>query len=103
VEALEALLYGAGGGLAAEVLGLFRLRRQGAPQYLRSPFYWIITVAMIAIGGGVAWVYIKSDVDLTPLLAVNVGASAPLIIGQLVAQAPELPRGESTDVFAQLT
>jgi hypothetical protein len=93
VEAGDAFLYGVGGGLAAEILGLFRLRRAGAPQYLRSPFYWVITVAMIALGGGLALVYVKSDVTLTPLLAVNVGASAPLIIGQFVAQTPEVAPG----------
>lgn len=93
MEAGEALLYGIGGGFAAEVLGLFKLRREGAPQYIRSPFYWIVTAAMVALGGGVAWVYIQSNVDLTPLLAVNVGASAPLILGQFVAQTPEVPPG----------
>ncbi len=89
----DAFLYGLLGGTAAEVLGLFRLRRAGVPQYLRSFFYWIVTVAMIALGGAVAWLYIKSEIDLTPLLAVNVGAAAPLILGQLVAQTPEVTPG----------
>jgi len=88
------LLYGIAGGVAAEILGLFKLRREGAPQYLRSAFYWIVTVAMIALGGGLAWLYVKSDVSLTPILAVNVGASAPLILGQLVAQTPEVAPGK---------
>ena len=82
-----------GGGVAAEILGLFKLRREGAPQYVRSFFYWIITALMIGVGGGVAWLYVKSGVTLTPLLAVNVGAAAPLIIGQFVAQTPEVPPG----------
>lgn len=89
----EAFLYGLLGGFAAEILGLFKLRRAGAPQYVRSIFYWVVTLAMIALGGGVAWLYIKSEIDLTPLLAVNVGAAAPLILGQLVAQAPDITPG----------
>lgn len=89
----EAFLYGLGGGVAAEVLGLFKLRREGAPQYLRSIFYWVITGTMILLGGGLSWLYVKSGVELTPILGVNIGASAPLILGQFVAQAPEVPPG----------
>jgi hypothetical protein len=55
---------------------------------------------MIGLGGGVAWLYIKSPVTLTPLLAVNVGGAAPLISGQFVAQTPELLPGESTSTNA---
>lgn len=94
---LEGFLYGLLGGGLAEILGLFKLRQQAAealPQFLKSTFYWIVTIAMLCAGGGIVVVYFKSGISLNPLLAVNVGASAPLIIGSLVAQAPNISPGK---------
>jgi hypothetical protein len=94
---LEGFLYGLLGGALAEVLGLFKLRQQAPgslPGFLRSTFYWIVTVAMLCAGGGIVVVYFKSGISLNPLLAVNVGASAPLIIGSLVAQTPSISLGK---------
>jgi hypothetical protein len=90
-------LYGLLGGALAEILGLFKLRQQAAgnlPEFLKSAFYWIVTIAMLCAGAGVVFVYLKSGIPLNPLLAVNVGASAPLIIGSLVSQAPNIPPGK---------
>jgi len=90
----EGFAYGLLGGLFAEVLGLFRLRHQAPgvlPQYLKSPFYWLVTILMMC---ALVIVYLRSGMLLNPLLAVNVGASAPLIIGTLVAQAPSIPPGK---------
>lgn len=86
-------LYGMFGGGLAEVLGLWRLRHTAPaelPHYLRSPFYWVMTILMVTSGGIVAFTYIKSGISLSPILAVNVGASAPLIIGSLTATAPKI-------------
>jgi hypothetical protein len=94
---LEGFLYGLLGGALAEVLGLFRLRQQAAgnlPEFLKSTFYWMVTVAMLCAGGGIVVVYFKSGISLNPLLAVNVGASAPLIISSLVAQTPNISPGK---------
>lgn len=88
---LEGLLYGLAGGAAAEFLGLWKLRRQAIselPDWLKSPFYWLVTGTMVGIGGGLVVIYLSSNVSLTPILAVNLGASAPLIIGSLAGQAP---------------
>lgn len=93
---LGAFLYGVGGGMGAELLGLFRLRRRSPsqlPRWLTSRFYWVVTVSMIVAGGGLAVVYVASGVGLTPILAINVGASAPLILGALTSQAPDLTPG----------
>jgi hypothetical protein len=93
MEHMNGFLFGILGGFFAELLGLFRLRqqsRQDLPVWLKSPFYWLITILMIAAGGGLVVVYLKSGIDLKPIIAVNVGASAPLIIGSLVAQTPPL-------------
>jgi hypothetical protein len=85
--------YGVLGGVLAELFGMWKLRRElkeTLPPYLRSWFYWLMTVLMIASGGFVAFIYFKSGVSLSPLLAVNVGASAPLIIGSLTAASPKI-------------
>jgi predicted cobalt transporter CbtA len=95
---LEGFLWGLAGGFLAELLGLFRLRHHDPgrlPRWLQSPFYWIVTAFMILAGGLLVLVYMKSGIAVAPVLAVNVGASAPLIIGQLVAQAPRVEPGRT--------
>ncbi|MEJ2291826.1 MAG: hypothetical protein P8Y13_01295 [Deinococcales bacterium] len=91
----ETFLWAAGGGLAAEALRWWRLVRgqqQGAtinlPVYARSPLYWGLTAAIVLAGGMLAVAYVSSGQRLGPILAVNVGASAPLIIQGLAASAP---------------
>lgn len=87
------LWYGTIGGGLAEILGLWKLRHvapKELPHYLRSPFYWAMTALMVISGGIVASIYVKSGISLSPILALNVGASAPLIIGSLTAAAPNI-------------
>jgi len=87
---LEGFLYGLLGGLLSEVLGLFRLRQQAPadlPRWFKSWFYWATT------GGGLAVIYLRSGISVQPILAVNVGASAPLLIGSVLGQAPSIPPG----------
>jgi hypothetical protein len=87
----EYFLYGIFGGLLAELLGLYKLRTQAPaafPSYLRSAFYWVVTIGMILAGGVLVWIYNKSGLDLKPIIAVNIGASAPLILGSLVQTKP---------------
>ncbi len=87
----EYFLYGTIGGLLAELLGLYKLRTQAPsafPSYLKTIFYWLVTIGMILAGGVLVWIYHKSGLDLKPIIAVNIGASAPLIIGSLVQTKP---------------
>lgn len=77
-------VYGVFGGLVSEIVGLYKFRRfSKLPVWLRLRSYWIITSLMILSGGILVCIYIKSDIELTPILAVNVGISAPLILGRL--------------------
>ncbi len=95
MDIVDGFFYGLFGGLLAELLGLFKLRHEiSLPSWLKSPFYWLVTCAMICAGGGVVIIYLKSGMTLNPLLAVNVGASAPLILGTLVSQAPPVDPGK---------
>jgi hypothetical protein len=94
---LEGFLYGLLGGLLSEVLGLFRLRQQKVetlPDWLKSWFYWATTVLMITAGGLLVVIYLRSGISVQPILAVNVGASAPLLIGTVLGQAPSIPPGK---------
>lgn len=91
MNSIDGFVFGMIGGLLAELLGLFKLRQQAPtdlPSWIRSPFYWIVTVLMVLAGGVLVVIYRKSNIDLQPIVAVNLGASAPLIIGSLVAQTP---------------
>jgi hypothetical protein len=93
-----AIIYGLLGGVFVEISGLFKLRRQAPdsrPVYLTYWFYWVITAAMALVGGGLAVVYLQSGVMLNPILAINVGASAPLILESIASQAPRLEPGRS--------
>ena len=93
MEIWQGFLYGMLGGVLAELFGLFRLRQQAPkdlPIWLKSPFYWIVTILMVLAGGGLVLVYLQSGVEMKAIVAVNIGASAPLIIGTLVAQTSTL-------------
>jgi hypothetical protein len=94
---LEGFLYGILGGLLSEILGLFRLRQHSPdtlPVWLRSWFYWSTTLLMTAAGGLLVVIYMRSGISIQPMLAVNVGASAPLLIGSVLGQAPSIPVGK---------
>jgi hypothetical protein len=47
-------------------------------------------MAMILAGGGLALVYQASGADLRSIVAVYIGASASLILGTLISQAPDV-------------
>jgi hypothetical protein len=78
---------GCAGGLLAELLHWWNLRESPQlPAYAKTPFYWLITTAMILAGGFVAWVYFGAKAEAT--VAVHVGISTPLILQKLVTSVP---------------
>ena len=87
-----AFLLGVFGGFLAE-LGRWWKIREGPnfPTYIKTAFYWVITILMIIAGGGLAYVYMLMG-DLNAILAVNVGTSAPLIISSLASTPPKQVR-----------
>jgi len=89
---LEGFMFGLLGGVLAELAGLYKLRHASKPpQFLKSWFYGIVTLAMICAGGSIVFVYLQSGVTFTPIVAVHVGASAPLMLRNLAAIPPPGP------------
>ena len=79
------------GGFFTELLGHYKMRESAPlafPKYLKSYYYWIVTVFMVLSGGALAAIYVASKIDLSPIVAVNVGASAPLILGSFARRTP---------------
>src|ERR1700730_6174921 len=93
---IEGFAWGFLGGLLAELLGLFRLRHtspEDFPTWIRTGYYWMVTVGMTLAGGILVVAYLRSDVKINAIIAINLGASAPLLLGSLGSQAPPVPPG----------
>lgn len=83
---IATFFYAAFGGVGAEIAVIFALRHKlpgEAPHFLRSPLYYVIALAMAAVGGVVALAYAGSGTTLNPILAIQIGASAPLLLRKL--------------------
>lgn len=79
------------GGAFAELLHWWNLRQQEVlPVYARRASYWLITILLIAAGGGVAVLYFGSHAD--GIIVLHIGAGTPLILQKLASSAPE-PKG----------
>lgn len=96
-EYTSGFFFGCFGGMAVEVLRLYKLRTsKKLPPYYKTKFYWIVTILMTLLGGGLVFTYLYSSITVTPILALNVGASAPLILASLAEGLPPISPG-STD------
>lgn len=87
------VLCGVLGGLSAELLQWFRIRKtlhRNFPDFARSWSYWIVTALMVSMGGVLVWVYSASGMEIRPIVAINLGASAPLLLGNMVGQIPNV-------------
>ena len=83
MSGFEIFFWGLIGGFGAEMVGFFGIRRQNPhdfPYWIRSPKYYIIALTMILIGAAIALAYYRSGFDLNPILAIQIGASAPLFL-----------------------
>jgi hypothetical protein len=79
LEMLHMFFYGFAGSFAAEIVLMAQILQSEPlviPKRLRQPLYWLFRTVLAIVGGGLALAY---DVHQA-LLAVNIGASTPLII-----------------------
>lgn len=84
--------YGALGGVLAEFLIFWKHRFTPAdqlPMDIHSLRYWGTVVGMSVMGGSLALAY-SSNATIPPILAINIGVSAPLIIGNWSASIPKV-------------
>jgi hypothetical protein len=85
-------LFGFLGALLSNVLGLYevvQLPSTARPPYLASAFYWLTVFLLSCLGGGLALLYETRAMHLPPLLAVNIGASVPLLMKTLASSIPK--------------
>lgn len=80
----EQFLWGVGGSVAVEIITLYQVyhsRNLKFPERYRLIGFWVVRVFLCLIAGGLAVAYAIDK----PILALNIGASAPLIF-QALAQ-----------------
>lgn len=90
----ETFLWGLFGGLGAEVSVVFALRHQGPkdfPHWLKSWTYYVVALVMAIVGGVIAVAHASSGTALNAILALQIGASAPLILRKLTETVPGTP------------
>ena len=83
-------LFGVGGSVAVEVLRLVKLFQsdQKLPAHISHVRFWIVRSLLALLGGVLAMAYnVRSDI-----LAVQIGASAPLLLEQLARTPPRSPK-----------
>jgi hypothetical protein len=81
------------GGLAINVLRLVELvqtPRSERPPTFSDPLYVFQFIVVPLLGGGLAYTYQASGTILSPILALNIGVSAPLILKTLASAIPPL-------------
>ena len=89
----QIFFFGCLGGVALETLRWLKLSQGGQfPAYAHKPAYWVLTAAMIGLGGLIAVVYGTSA--RPAILVLNLGASAPAIIAGL-AKPPDTGGGSA--------
>jgi len=94
---IETFMWGFFGGVGAELAVLFSVRQQFPdrfPHWISSGAYYFIAILMAIVGGVIALAYVRSGTSLSAILAIQVGASAPLFFRkarEAVAEPPEVP------------
>ena len=86
----ESVIFALFGGLAIQLLSLLELRKVPKPERpdFKDFFYWLPFLVGPILGGGLALAYIYPAGTLEPIVAINVGVSAPLILRSMAAINP---------------
>ncbi len=89
---MSAFLYAIGGGFALNIVRLAELSnvpKVDRPPTFSDPLYWVQFFGLPLVGGFLAYAHDNSGAHLSPLLAVNIGASAPAIFKSLASAIPK--------------
>jgi len=90
---MKPFLFAVFGGFAINVLRLAELAntpRAERPETFSDPIYLVQFFGLPFIGGGLAYAYHLSGTMLSPILAINIGASAPLIFKTFGSAIPPI-------------
>jgi len=85
--------YGITGGLMVNLLRLAELSHvphSERPRTFTDPYYVVQFFALPIIGGVMAYAYQASGTILNPVLAINIGVSAPLIVKNFASAVPPI-------------
>ncbi len=90
MPAWQAFAWGCGGSIAIELVSILQIYHREpivVPSKYRRVGFWVVRLLVVLASGGAAVAY-KID---NPVLAINIGASAPLIFQSLAKgiNAPE--------------
>lgn len=91
---LAVFVFGCLGGLLINIVKLAELVNVPAierPRTFSDPLYVFAFFALPLVGGTLAYIYQADGILLRPLLAVNIGVSAPLILKSFAKAIPEQP------------
>jgi hypothetical protein len=82
-------LWGFGGSWAIEFFTIYEIlnSEDKLPRRYYSFIFWIIRLILAVVAGGIVIAY---EIKQKPLLALNIGISAPLILKQLARTVPNI-------------
>jgi len=86
-------LFGMIGGILIQFLGLWKICKKDIsdwPQYYKRASYLIPAAGMIVIGGFLAWLQLRTIGKPDYMLAMQLGATAPLFLERMAANPPEI-------------
>lgn len=81
------------GGLAMNIFRLTEMAntpRAERPPTFRDPLFCVQFFLLPLIGGGLAYAYQASGITFNPILAINIGVSAPLILKTFANTVPPI-------------
>lgn len=85
-------MFGALGAFAAEIISLramYQDRRRDWGRFRKRPGFWLLEILYILIGGGVvAAMNASLTAKLVPLVAINLGATWPLVLERVHRSLP---------------
>jgi hypothetical protein len=94
-SSLQVFLCGLAGGTVLELLHWYNIRRDSQfPAYAKSPVYWLVTILMAVVGGGLALLYFGSQAE--PVVTFHIGLSTPLILQKLTTTVANVPGGKGS-------
>jgi hypothetical protein len=89
---LTTFLWAAGGSFSLEIISIYNgikaERISGLPPYYKTVGFWVVRTLVAAIAGALA----IAESANNPLIAINIGASAPAILLLFERQDSKKPR-----------